>query len=250
VRVISTVDPEARHTRKSPENRRDGYRAHAAADPETGIITAAQLTRAAGQDNSDAAVAAALLAGEVGPRDVFGDSAYGTGDLRAALAGAGHDAVIKPGPLQPPVPGGFTIDDFAVDEDAGTVTCPAQVTRRISSGRRVTFGVACRGCPLRSRCTTSKGGRFLSLHPHDRPLRAARHRWKTDPGLRQDYRTWRPNIERVTAQIATRGGRRLKLRYRGTARNNAWLQNRTAALNLRNLTARGPARQNGAWALA
>jgi hypothetical protein len=32
-RVISTVDPEARHTRKSPEARRDGYRAHVAADP-------------------------------------------------------------------------------------------------------------------------------------------------------------------------------------------------------------------------
>ena len=30
-RVISTVDPGARHTRKSPEARRDGYRAHVAA---------------------------------------------------------------------------------------------------------------------------------------------------------------------------------------------------------------------------
>jgi hypothetical protein len=38
-RVISTVDPDARHTRKSPEARRDGYRAHVAADPEMGIIT-------------------------------------------------------------------------------------------------------------------------------------------------------------------------------------------------------------------
>src|SRR6516165_1283033 len=38
-RVISTVDAQARHTRKSPEARRDGYRAHVAADPETGIIT-------------------------------------------------------------------------------------------------------------------------------------------------------------------------------------------------------------------
>ena len=47
-RVISTVDPEARHTRKSPEARRDGYRAHVAADPETGIITDEKLTRAAG----------------------------------------------------------------------------------------------------------------------------------------------------------------------------------------------------------
>jgi hypothetical protein len=38
-RVISVHDPQARHTRKSPENRRDGYRAHVVADPETGIIT-------------------------------------------------------------------------------------------------------------------------------------------------------------------------------------------------------------------
>jgi len=32
-RVVSTVDPDARHTRKSGEARRDGYRAHLAADP-------------------------------------------------------------------------------------------------------------------------------------------------------------------------------------------------------------------------
>ena len=46
--MISTVDPDARHTRKSPEARRDGYRAHVAAEPETGIITDEKLTRAAG----------------------------------------------------------------------------------------------------------------------------------------------------------------------------------------------------------
>src|SRR5450755_2423817 len=56
-RVISTVDPDARHTRKSGEARRDGYRAHVAADPETGIITDEKLTRAAGEDNSDPAAA-------------------------------------------------------------------------------------------------------------------------------------------------------------------------------------------------
>src|SRR5438132_10021259 len=52
-RVVSTVDPDARHTRKSPEARRDGYRAHVAADPETGIITDEKLTKAAGTENSD-----------------------------------------------------------------------------------------------------------------------------------------------------------------------------------------------------
>jgi hypothetical protein len=63
-RVISTVDPDARHTRKSPEARRDGYRAHVAADPQTGIITDEKLTGAAGAGNSDAAVAAKFITTE------------------------------------------------------------------------------------------------------------------------------------------------------------------------------------------
>ena len=71
------------------------------------------------------AAAAALLAAGRPPAEVYGDSAYGTGDLRAALDEAGHTAVIKPGPLKPAVEGGFTLDDFTVDETAGTVTCPA-----------------------------------------------------------------------------------------------------------------------------
>jgi IS5 family transposase len=250
-RVISTVDPEARHTRKSPENRRDGYRAHVAACPETGIITGEELTRAAGEENSDAAVAgSALLAAGDSPAEVYGDSAYGTGDLRAALDEAGHTAVIKPRPLNPAVEGGFTLDDFTADESAGTVTCPSGVIRRISARRNVTFGAACRGCPLRARCTASKTGRALILHPRDALLRAARRDWATRPALREDYKKFRPNVERVISQVATRGGRRLKLRYLGTARNNAWLKNRTAALNLRNLISRGLARENGAWVLA
>jgi hypothetical protein len=60
----------------------------------------------------------------------------------------------------------------------------------------------------------------------------------------------RPNVERVVSQIASRGGRRLKLRYRGTAKNHAWLTRRTAGLNLRNLLGRGLTRTAGAWVLA
>jgi IS5 family transposase len=267
-RVISTVDPDARHTRKSPEARRDGYRAHLAADPETGIITDEKLTRAAGTQNSDPAVAEEFLAAEAGSpgapgaggpgdgaaagRDLswYGDSAYGTGDLRGAICDAGHRAVIKPKPLQPPVPGGFTVDDFTVDEEQGTVTCPAGHTVPLSRTRVATFGVRCRTCPLRARCTTSKTGRTLALHPRDDLLRAARAGWAASSGLRTDYMRHRPNVERAIAQVATWRGRRLKLRYRGTAKNNAWLKRRTAALNLRNLIGKGLARRDGAWALA
>jgi hypothetical protein len=279
-RVISIVDPEARHTRKSPEARRDGFRAHLAAEPDTGIITDEELTKAAGTDNSDPAVAQRFLAADIADiadiadnsdsdsddgrvgggeataegdapagREWYGDSAYGTGDLRGALDDAGHEAVIKPKPLQSPVEGGFTIDDFTVDEENQTVTCPNGNTRPISATRVATFGALCRDCPLRKQCTTSKTGRKIVLHDRDDLLRKARRDWRNDPELRERYRRHRPNIERVVSQVASRGGRRLKLRYLGTDRNNAWLKHRTAALNLRNLINRGLDFAQG-WVLA
>ena len=183
-------------------------------------------------------------------RSWFADSAYGTGDLRAAIDAAGHRAVIKPKPLQVAVAGGFSVDDFIVDEPAGTVTCPNQLVRPLSPGRVATFGVACRTCPLANRCTTSKTGRKIVLHERDAELRAARRAWADQPDLRAEYARHRPNVERTVAQVATRGGRRLKLRYRGTIKNNAWLKNRTASLNLRNLIGRGLTHRDGTWALA
>ena len=188
--------------------------------------------------------------GEDGALAWYGDSAYGTGDLRDAIGKAGHRAVIKPKPLQPAVPGGFTLDDFIVDEQAGAVTCPAGITRPLTPARNVIFGAACGSCPLRARCTTSKTGRTLSLHPHDGLLRAARADWAADGGLRKDYMAHRPNVERAIAHVATWRGRRLKLRYRGVAKNNAWFKRRTAAINLRNLVGRGLARREGGWVLA
>lgn len=250
-RVVSTVDPDARHTRKSPEDRRDGYRAHVSAEPETGIITDEQLTKAAGAENSDPAVAEKFLDAEDGPCEWYGDSAYGTGGLRGAIDDAGHDALIKPMPLQAPVENGFTVDDFAVDEAAGTVTCPAGNTRLISKKTRVaTFGKLCRDCPLRARCTKATSGRQIVLHERDYLLRQARRDWADKPELRDSYQTFRPNVERVISQIASHGGRRLKLRYRGTTKNNAWLKRRTAALNLRNLIGRGITHALGDWVLA
>ena len=259
--MISAADPDARHTRKSPEARRDGYRAHVAADPETGVITGEKLTKASGVENSDAAVATGFVAAEAaraseaagsqdGPPRWYGDSAYGSGELRQAIGAAGHEAVIKPMPVQRPVPGGFTIDDFAVSPSGTAVTCPNGITRPVAASGRVTFGAACADCPLRGRCTTSDTGRSLKLTKHDGLLRTARAAWKTDSGLRGDYTRYRPHVERAVAQIATWRGRRLKLRYRGVTKNDAWLKRRTAALNLRNLTGKGLTRHDGAWALA
>ncbi|MGC5023076.1 IS1182 family transposase [Micromonospora sp. DT47] len=250
-RVISVIDPQARHAHKTVHHRQDGFKAHVAVEPDTGLFTAGEVTEAAGEDNHEAVVGLALLDDEEpGELEVLGDSAYGTGDARAALTKKGHTAIIKPVPLRPAVTGGFTLDDFTTDETAGTVTCPNGLTRPITPSRTVTFGAACRGCPLRARCTTSKTGRSLTLHPHDALLRAARRDWSTNPDLQATYRQHRPMVERSIAWLIGPKGRCRKLRYRGVAANDWWLHTRMAALNLRRLTNLGLHHQHGTWTLA
>jgi DDE family transposase len=217
-------------------------------EPDTGLITSTRLTAAAGADNSDAAVGIALLADDdslAGPVEVLGDSAYGTGDALDALNKAGHTAVIKPWRLRAAIPGGFTLDDFVVDETAGTATCPHGVTRPISRTRRITFGAACLDCPLRARCTTAGRGRILHLHPHEALQRAHRAR-AADPAFQAEYRRHRPMVERSIAWI-TRGQRRVP--YRGVLKNDAWLHLRIAAINLRRLLSLGLTGTDGQWAL-
>jgi hypothetical protein len=186
-RVISTVDPDARHVHKSVHHRQDGFKAHVAIEPDTGIITDCALRQASGADNHEAVVGVELLAGEDPGLEVLGDSAYGAAEARIALADAGHSAVIKPVPLRTVIEGGFTRDDFIVDETAGQVTCPAGYIVAITRSRGADFGVRCRDCPLRARCTTSKRGRKLTLHEHDSVLYAAR-RQAEKPEFQTVYR--------------------------------------------------------------
>jgi IS5 family transposase len=245
-RVISVIDPDARHAHKTVHRRQDGFKAHIAIEPDTGNITDCELTKASGPHSSDAQVGPGLLAGEPTPVQVLADSAYGSGDARAELASAQHEAIIKPAPLRTAVPGGFSIDDFTVNDEETAVTCPNGVTRGVSAKRKVTFGAACTGCPLRALCTTSARGRKLDLHPQEKLLRAARRQAET-PEFQQVYRQHRPMVERSIAWL-TRGNRRV--RYRGTAKNDHWLHQRAAALNLRRLIVLGLTRTDGNWTLA
>ena len=269
-RLISVVDPETRHTRKTPERKQDGFKAHLAVEPDTGLATAAALTKAVGPSSSDATVGSQLLGadptipppattaaadqaadgeaadGEAAERtEVLGDSAYGTGELLDKIKQKGWGATIKPHPLQPPVDGGFTLDDFSYDDQAGTLTCPNKITRRLSKTRTVTFGAACRGCPLREQCTTAVTGRTVKLSKYEQVRRDHRERAKR-PEFQQTYRDKRPLVERSIAWL-TRGNRRL--RYRGVIKNNAWLHHRVAGLNLRRLLTLGLRYDNG-WQIA
>jgi hypothetical protein len=243
-RVISTVDPQARHTRKTSAQRRDGYKGHLVAEPETGLVTACALTAA---NAPDGPTGVQLLADEPPGLEVLGDTHYGSGETRAALRAAGHTQTIKPIPLASATPGGFTIHDFRIDRQAGTVRCPAGVIVPITSSGQASFARHCPGCPLRRRCTTAKRGRTIRLHPHEDELRAARRRSMTR-SFQQSYRRWRPMVERSIAWLVADGCRRVP--YRGIARNEAWWSLRVAVVNLRRLLRLGLARHDDAWVLA
>ncbi len=242
-RIISTVDPEARHMRKSRSEYRDGYKAHIAIEPETGLVTKAILTKA---NVVDGRCATALVAGEDPGLMVLGDTGYASGETLAALQAAEHQTVIKPWPSQPVVPGGFDRDDFVVDHDAGTATCPAGHTVTITPGLNAIFQAHCGGCTLRERCTSAQRGRTLELTAHDKELVARRASWRRGE-YKEDYRRFRPMVERAIAWFVADAHRRV--RFRGVERNQLGLSLRIAAINLRRLINLGLS-YDGAWTLS
>ncbi len=245
-RVISTVDPQARHMHKSRSVYRDGYKAHIAVEPETGIITACDLTPA---NAPDGPTGVELLDDEDPGLTVLADSAYGSGPVRADLHDAEHTTVIKPWPLaRNPRLGDdqYTRDDFTIDYDGRTVTCPNQTTVTINARGQARFGARCRDCPVRERCTASATGRVFSVGDYDQLLAQARTQWRDETDL-DEYRQYRPMVERSIAWIVTNGHRRV--RYRGVERNRVALSVRAAAINLRRLVNLGIVWNPDGWAI-
>jgi Transposase DDE domain/Transposase domain (DUF772) len=258
-RVISTVDPEARHGHKTSHRGFDGYKGHIAVDPDSELITATAVTPGNTGDAEPVTDLIGDLINEVcghdsagldeatadeDPAVCYGDSAYGAGEVLGTLDQAGIDAKTK---VQPPVApkGKFTKDAFTIDLREQTVTCPNQVTVRIRPVRdnprhagRADFGRACATCPLRAQCSESKTGRSITIGHHEAKLAAARTR-QQDPAWQADYRATRPKVERKLAHLMRRrhGGRRA--RTRGQARIAADFTLLAAATNLARLAILG-----------
>jgi hypothetical protein len=265
-RVISTVDPDARHGHKTASRGFDGYKGHAAVDPDSEIITATTVTPG---NTGDTAAAEDLITdlldntdgpGTDGPGTrggqepiVYGDAAYGTGEFHEQLGGAGIESRCK---TQAPTAAGglFSKDRFGIDVAAMTATCPAGVSAPIRAPRNgdgggiAYFGQACAGCSLRSQCTTAKAGRTVSVGPHEQALADARAR-QTDPAWVADYRATRPKVERKLAHLMRRrhGGRRA--RVRGTDRVDADFRFLAGAVNLARLAVLNVRKTANGWAV-
>jgi IS5 family transposase len=268
-RVISTVDPQARHGHKTSARGFDGYKGHAAVDPDSEIITDTVVTPG---NAGDASVAEDLIDDLVHqpattepattePADddtqdgtaqpaVYGDAAYGTGEFLSRLHDAGIEAKCK---TQPPVAAGgmFSKNHFYIELGDGIVTCPAGEVAEIRwgahGGGTAYFAMHCATCPLVPECTKSPGGRTITINPYEQTLTEARQQ-QAEPVWLQDYRGTRPKVERKLGHLMRRkhGGRRA--RVRGTAKVDADFNLLAAAINMARLAVLGlQSSTTGAW---
>lgn len=250
-RVISTVDPDARHGHKSRNRRFDGYKAHVSVDPDSELIDEVAATPANVPDRDAVGDLLAPVADEDDKPTVVGDSAYADGDTRTRLEDEGHEVVAKVPPVRNST-GLFAKERFGIDLEVGTVTCPAGRTVEIrpakSGGGRASFGPHCAACPLRGQCTRSPVGRSVTIHRHEAVLRTARQE-QASPEWSERYRSDRPVVERKIAHLMRRlwGGR--KARCRGLRRVATDLDTRAGAINWARLAALGLTFDDGGWVL-
>jgi hypothetical protein len=249
-RVISVVDPEARHGHKSKERGFDGYKGHIAIDPDSEIVTATEVTAAnVGDGTAVPRLMAEVLVsstpedktgepqcrgeGEGDPPNreakkrelpelatrlqVFGDAAYGTAEVLRQLDGQIDPYLKVPAPVAHR--GLMSKEHFSVDLTEGLVTCPASQKAVIHPLKRggglASFGSRCATCPLRAQCTRSPDGRTIHIHPDEDLLSRERQRQKHRP-WKSSYRATRPKVERKLAHMMRRrhGGRRARVRGR------------------------------------
>jgi hypothetical protein len=285
-RVISTVDPEARHGHKTAARGFDGYKGHVAVDPESEIITATEVTAgnvadgdaaeslladvlaeqpSATPPKAETAKAAEGQADEENPAEktsepssarpgepvyeIYGDASYGTANLVETIEGAGAKAHVK---VQAPVApdGRFSKDTFVIDLGAQTVCCPVgavvHIRKAADGGGLAAFGVRCATCPQRSQCTANKEGRTIRIHPQEATLHRKREEQKS-PEWKTHYRQTRPKVERKLAHLMFRRHGGRRARMRGCLRIRQDFALLSAAQNLRRFASLGVYYNNSAW---
>jgi transposase len=222
-RIISTVDAEMRHGRKSESQRFDGFKLHAAVtNGEVPLITAVEVGDASAHDGAEAKTLIDQQPEELRPERILGDSAYGDQQTREDMQQRGIDVLAH-------VPEGEVREErigkreFHIDLEAGTVSCPRghviAIPKKARRGgeRVVNFGAArCNDCPLKPRCAPYAGGRKVTIARREDLLQAGRAALQ-DTNTEQHLRRTRPRIERLIGLLANRYGAR-KNRYIGTAK--------------------------------
>lgn len=224
-RMVSVHDPEMRHGRKNERRRFDGHKAAIAVDPESQLITAADVLAGNAPDHERALelVEQAEANADVVVEETVGDCAYGDSNTRQTFAEAGRKLVAKVADRR----GGaqFPKDDFRIDLESMSCVCPAgQQTQKvvsISSGdrygapgiplRAFRFDAAvCDVCPLRSSCMRARPGkgRVVMIHPQEALLQEARAFQQSEAFA--PYRKLRQAAEHRLARLMQLGARQAR----------------------------------------
>lgn len=213
-RRISIEDEEMRHGRKSKSQRFDGYKRHILRDLDNGLVRAVGVTRANIPEASVTdAIAIDLKCQKVNLVELHIDRAY----LSSSLVQNRSDELtvyckawqVKNSKL-------FSKTAFVLDWDNKTIRCPNQVTLPFSVGGQVQFPKdICATCPLRERCTNSRTGRSVSIHPDEYLFRELQQRQLTSAG-RAKLRE-RVAVEHSLSHIGRWQGD--QARYVGTRKN-------------------------------
>jgi hypothetical protein len=235
-RRISVEDAAMRHGRKSRSLLFDGYKRHVLRDLDTGLITAVGITPANAPEASvTPAISADLDAAGLTLAELHIDRAYLSSHL-VRERGPGLQVFCKAWRVRNTT-GRFAKNQFSIDFPAGQLTCPAGVSMPFQAGKTVHFPKdTCAACPLQERCTTSRNGRSVSVHPDEALLAELRERQATPAG-RAELRE-RVKVEHALAHIGRWQGRRA--RYSGT-RKNLFDLRRVAVVHNLHVIARQPA---------
>lgn len=251
-RVISVVDPEARHGHKSRNRRFDGYKTHLSIDPDSELIDEVAVTPANTPDRDAVDDLLEGLGEQEDKPEILGDSAYADGATRKTLGEQGFEVVAKVPPVRNAT-GLFTKDRFSIDLATGSVTCPAGQRVAINptrhGGGRASFKVHCKDCPLRRACTKSRSGRTVAIGRHEDLLQVARSQQATSEWQAR-YRADRPKVERKISHFVRRswGGR--NARVRGHRRISTDVDTRAGAINWARLAVLGLDHDGGRWSVA
>lgn len=170
-RIISAVDPEARHGKKSKTRKFNGYKAHVTETVDNKFITNITVTPGNVADSEPVVENTQEMVAETGlaPEKMIGDGAYGTGDNRQQLKEMGIQLVAPPHPQS--ISADLVNGNFSFDPEEQTVKCPAGITtaKRTYSENSQAFiyrfpKEACGTCELRDACTKDKNGRTISVN--------------------------------------------------------------------------------------
>jgi IS5 family transposase len=213
-RRISIEDAQMRHGRKSRSVRVDGYKRHVLRDLDTGLVPAVGITPAnVAEATVTEAIAADLGAQQVSLHELHIDRAYLSSSLVRDRAADLH-VYCKAWPVRNG--NRFPKTAFELDWQRGLLRCPNQQEMPFEPGGVVQFPAEiCQACPLRERCTSSRNGRSVSIHPDEALLCELRERQLTQAG-RAKLRE-RVAVEHALAHIGRWQGRRA--RYRGLRKN-------------------------------